>query len=168
MGQNDPAEVLLYRKTMSGWNETLSQGYDTAGPSTKGEAPMLGINLGRLTVFTIRWVMIVIMAGVSLFASKASVTSGESEKVTGMMNVSQRRQLFSLATNAGRGRTTPRHWIKRETSTPNEGSLFQQQRYTALLLSLSLSLFFYRLTPLQSNSALMCSAEARLCSQLIS
>lgn len=108
-GPNDPVEVLLYRKTRRGWNETLSQGYDTAGPSTRRAALMSGINLKHCAVFTIRWIMILIMAGATLELSlpgRAILTCGVSQKVTGVMNVSQQQLLFSIRRDPGQGRTT--------------------------------------------------------------
>ena len=140
-GPNDPAEVLLYRKTRRGWNETLSQGYDTAGPSTRRAALMLGINLKHCTVFTIRWIMILIMAGATLELSlprRAVSTCGESQKVTRVMNVSQQRLLFSIGRDPGRGRTTIKT-LKKERAIENK---WEQFLSTKVSLTLIYSFYF--------------------------
>lgn len=96
-GANDPAEVLLYSKTRRGWNETLSQGYNTAGPSNRRAAVMLGINLKHCAVFTIKWIMILIMARATPELSlpwRPVTTSVEPQKAGRVMNVSQQRYYF--------------------------------------------------------------------------
>ena len=124
-GPNDTAEVLLYRKTRRGWNETLSQGCDTAGLPTRQTALILGINLKHCTVFRIRWIMILIMARATLELSlpgRLLSTSGESQKVSGVMNVSH-RQLFSIHRDPGRGRTTIK-MLKKERAIENKWEQF--------------------------------------------
>lgn len=133
-GPNDPAEVLLYRKTRRGWNETLSQGYDTAGPSTRRAALMLRINLKHCTDFTIRWIMILIMAGATLELSlprRADSTGGESQKVTWVINISPRRLLFPTR----RGRTSI-ETLRKESCWEQMGAADFNQGVTHSYLSL--------------------------------
>lgn len=87
---------------------------------------MLGINLKHCTVFTIRRIMILIMARVTLELSlprRAVSTSGESQKVTGVMNVSRQRLLFSICRDPGRGRTTIK-MLKKERAIENKWEQF--------------------------------------------
>lgn len=142
-GPNDPAEVLLYRKTRRGWNETLSQGYNTAGPSNRQAALMLGINLKHCTVFTIRWSMILIMAGATLELSvprRAVSTCGESQKVTRVMNVSQQWLLFSICRNPGRVRTTIKT-MKKEKAIEKKWEQFSTKVSLILISIIILCIF---------------------------
>lgn len=135
-GPNDTAEVLLYRKTRRGWNETLSQGYDTAGLSTRRAALMSDINLKHCTVFRIRWIMILIMAKVTFKLSlpqRPVSTSGESQKVTGVLHLSQQRQFFSIRRDPGRGRTTIKT-LKKERAIENKWEQFVSTKVPPTLI----------------------------------
>lgn len=135
-GPNDPAEVLLYRKTRRGRNETLLQGYDTAGPSTRRLALMLGINLKHCTVFMIRWIMFLIMALATLELSlprRLVSPSGELQKVAGLMNGSQQRLLFSILRDPGRGMTTIKT-LKKKRATENKWEQFVSSKVFLTLI----------------------------------
>lgn len=87
--------------------------------------------------------MILIMVGANLKLSaprRAVSTGGESQKVTGVMNVSRRRLLFFIRRDPGRGKAMIKTLKKRGSNWEQMGAVCFQPRYPSYLL------FFFILT----------------------
>lgn len=140
-GPNDPAEVLLYRKTRRGWNETLSQGYATAGPSAGPAALMSGINLRRCRF----------LFCIFLFYDKvnydfdngwsdsraASAWEADSQKVAGVIGESQ--LYFTIHRDPGRGSATMKT-LRKERAVENKWEQFVSTKvFTTVIYYLVLS-----------------------------